>query len=136
MQVSFIKTCDTFLRKYSEWPFSVGLQHSSIVFAVGDRLSWRTCRRWGFFEGREKSVFLDFQNSNPRSPVFRIRWQTFLAVGLPVLASVGTFLVYSASGFTLEPAQAFVSVGLFELLNVGLGVLPACANEVRSPSTL
>lgn len=43
-----------------------------------------------------------------------------VAISLPVLASVISFVVYSLSGHTLEPANVFASLTLFQLLRLPL----------------
>ncbi|EKM58203.1 uncharacterized protein PHACADRAFT_116921 [Phanerochaete carnosa HHB-10118-sp] len=47
-----------------------------------------------------------------------------VAISLPVLASVISFVVYSLSGHTLQPANVFASLTLFQLLRLPLMFLP------------
>lgn len=47
-----------------------------------------------------------------------------VAMALPVLASVLSFVAYSLSGHTLDPARIFASLTLFQLLRLPLMLLP------------
>ena len=46
-----------------------------------------------------------------------------VAVTLPALASVLAFIVYSATGHSLDPANIFASLTLFQLLSMPLILL-------------
>ena len=41
-----------------------------------------------------------------------------LAIALPTLAAVLSFVVYSLTGHTLDPANIFASLALFQLLRM------------------
>ncbi|EUC66120.1 ABC transporter protein YOR1, putative [Rhizoctonia solani AG-3 Rhs1AP] len=57
------------------------------------------------------------------------------AFSLPTLASVVSFVVYSASGHSLEPGIIFSSLSLFVLLRTPMTFLPVALNAITDAST-
>ncbi|KAI0072747.1 P-loop containing nucleoside triphosphate hydrolase protein [Panus rudis PR-1116 ss-1] len=53
-----------------------------------------------------------------------------VAVSLPVLASVLSFVVYSVTGHSLDPANIFASLTLFQLLRLPLMLLPLTLSSI------
>ncbi|KAF8758426.1 ABC transporter [Rhizoctonia solani] len=56
------------------------------------------------------------------------------AFSLPTLASVVSFVIYSASGHTLEPGIIFSSLSLFVLLRTPMTFLPVALNAITDAS--
>ncbi|CUA72234.1 hypothetical protein RSOLAG22IIIB_00899 [Rhizoctonia solani] len=57
------------------------------------------------------------------------------AFSLPTLASVVSFVIYSASGHPLEPGIIFSSLSLFVLLRTPMTFLPVALNAITDAST-
>jgi len=77
----------------------------------------------------------DAEMVNLRTTGFQRAIQAFLSFGLPTLATVATFILYVGVGNDLDPAIVFLSVGLFEFLNLALVILPNMINEFRRLTT-
>ncbi|KIY65390.1 hypothetical protein CYLTODRAFT_492364 [Cylindrobasidium torrendii FP15055 ss-10] len=60
---------------------------------------------------------------------------TAVALSLPVISSVVTFVVYVAVGNTLDPANVFASLALFNMLRIPLLFLPASLAYISDART-
>jgi len=82
-----------------------------------------------FLDRVEEKRGSEMENLNTTG--FRRALQAFLSFGLPTLATVATFVLFTELGNDLEPAGVFMSLALFEYLNMALVILPNFLNEWR-----
>ena len=75
-------------------------------------------------EIRESELGLNLQSSLISSLNF------FVLFAVPILVSVVTFLCYVLTGKTLEPAEAFTSIALFDVLRWPMFLLPTVIAQV------
>jgi len=54
----------------------------------------------------------------------------FIIAAIPILATVLTFLVFTATGHILTPQKAFVALSLFSVLRMPLFLLPQIIAQV------
>lgn len=69
-----------------------------------------------------------------RSSAIYRGWNFFIIAAIPILATVLTFLVFTATGHVLTPQKAFVALSLFGVLRMPLFLLPQIIAQVTSAS--